>query len=81
MAPDAIIRLIQGTYEIGARIGERKTLPPAYVIKSMNGVTRRVVGIGRQQMLEIEFGRRLEQYPVLIALSPFRCFQRPSGIM
>jgi hypothetical protein len=46
MAPNAIIGLIQCTNEISARISKRESLPPAYMMKTMNGVAGAVVGIG-----------------------------------
>ena len=45
MTPNTIIRLIQGAYQIGARIGERETLPAAYMMKPVNSIASNVVGI------------------------------------
>src|SRR5688500_14238351 len=70
MAPDAVIRLIEGAHQVGSGIGQREAFPAAYVVKTVNGVTRGVVGIRRQELQEIELGRRLEQYPVLVRSLP-----------
>ena len=74
MAPDAIIRLIQSAYQIGARIGERETLPAAYMMQADERYNPRE--------LSVSVDNRCRKSSLAGALNntPSRLRSRPAGV-
>ena len=80
MAPDAVVRLIQRTDQIGTGIGERKTFAPPQMTERVDVYAIFLPGLKRHQFLKVEFPGRLEQYTRGVPVQAFQGVRRPGRV-
>ena len=83
MAPDAIVRLVERACQVGARIGERKTLPPPQMVRVQPVAREARAGVGHlvmHQMRIVELFRYPEQDASAVPGNTRRAEHRPGGI-
>ncbi len=82
VAPDAVVRMVEGAHEVEALVGERKPLAMPQQrprqLHADDAIDR--LGLDRHEMLEVELVRHLEQRPVVMALLALGMMQRPGSI-
>ena len=82
MTPDAVVRLIEGADEIGARIGQREPIAPAdRVVAELPRIdpvhVRQLEG---NELHEIELARSPEQHSSAVRSATLYRVRRPGGI-
>ena len=82
VAPDAVVRLIEGTREIGALIGQRKAVArPAMLRPEFQHVHACIqFDLNRNKMMRVDFVRRPEEHAAFVKLLSLRRMHGPRGV-
>ena len=82
VAPDAVIRLIEGADEVGPEIGQGEALAVAMMLRpeAQHGDAMHDLALDRHEMLHVEAMRHLEEDAAPMRLLSRRRQRRPGGV-